>query len=65
MTHFASFSIFHGKSYNLPSVLWHCWFGVRNSIEWWGAFCMSLSGARYNLQMVQLTTLPPQHLLFR
>jgi len=47
------------QCFELPSVLWHCWLGVRESIrpvkiEWWGA---------NDLHMVQLMSLPPHCLL--
>ena len=51
----------------LPSVLWHCWLGVRKSIrhikiEWWGVgvvICVE-QGADC-LHMVQLVPLPSQN----
>ena len=50
----------------LPSVLWHCWFGVRKSIrhvkiEWWGVgVVICLERDADCLHMVQLMPLPSQ-----
>jgi len=52
----------------LPSVLWHCWLGVRKSMQpvktvWWGAgvFICLEQGAN-DLHMVQLMPLPPHRI---
>ena len=53
----------------LPSVLWHCWLGIRKSIrpvKNWVMRCWRgyLSGVRSNaLHVVQLMPLPPHHLM--
>jgi len=51
--------------YCLPSVLWHCWFGVRKSI--WPVksadVVICLERGANDLYMVQLMPLPPYHLL--
>ena len=50
----------------LPSVLWHCWLGVRKSIrpvkfEWWGVgVVICLQRGAGCLLMVQLMPLPSQ-----
>ena len=50
----------------LPSVFWHCWFGVRKSIqrvkiEWWGVgVVICLERDADCLHMVQLMPLPSQ-----
>ena len=56
--------------FELPSVLWHCWLGVRKSIwfvkkfEWWGAgMVICLERGANDLHMVQLMPLRPHHLL--
>ena len=58
----------------MPSVLWHCWFGVRKSIRpikivWWGVgMVVCLERGADCLHMVQLMSLPskkPRHLLPR
>ena len=49
---------------NLPSVLWHCWFGARKSIrpvkiEWWSVGVVTcLEWGADCLHMVQLMPLP-------
>jgi len=53
----------------LPSVLWHCWFGGRKSIQpittkWRGAgVVICLQQGADDLHTVQLMPLPPHHLL--
>jgi len=50
---------------NLPSVLWHCWLGIRKSIrpvknEWWGTgVVICLECGANDLHMVWLMPLPP------
>jgi len=57
--------------YSFPSVLWHCWLGVRKSIrplktEWWGAgVVICLQWGANDLHMVQLIPLKPHHLLLQ
>ena len=52
----------------VPSVIWHCWLGIRNSIrpvkiDWWGVgVVICLQRGADCLHMVQLTPLPPQTL---
>ena len=57
-------------SFILPSVFWHCWLGVRKSIQpvkfsdevlVWLVIC--LEWGTNDLHMVQLMPLPPRHLL--
>jgi len=54
----------------LPSVLWHCWLGVRKNIwpvkiMWWGAgMVIYLEWGANDLHMLQLMPLPPHHLCF-
>ena len=49
----------------VPSVLWHCWFGIRKNIqpvtiEWWGVgVVICLEQGADCLHMVQLMPLPP------
>jgi len=52
-----------------PSVLWHCWLGIRKSvqpvkIEWCGAGkVICLKRSVNDLQLVRLMPVPPEHLL--
>jgi len=61
--------IFCVKCFLLPSVLWHCWLGVRKSIwpvkiEWRGAdVVVCLERGANDLHVIQLMPLPPHHLL--
>ena len=56
--------------FNLPSVLWHCWLGVRKGIRpvkiWllrcWHGYLLEQSAN--SLHMVQLMPLPPHHVCF-
>ena len=57
------------RQIHLPSVLWHCWLGIRKNIEpvkidWWGSgMVISLERGANNLHVVQLMPLPPHQLL--
>ena len=57
------------QCFDLSSVLWHCWFGVRKSIrpvkmKWWGAgVVIHLDECANDLHMVKLMRLPPHYLL--
>jgi len=64
-------SLFHRATINKPSVLWHCWLGVRKSIqpikiEWWVAsmvICLKRGRGTNDLHMARLMPLPLRHLL--
>jgi len=54
----------------LPSLLWHCWLGIRKiirpvkKIEWWDdGVGVCLERGANDLRDVQLMPLPPPHLL--
>jgi len=60
-------SIIMEWSTSVPSMLWHCWIGVRKSFqpvknEWWGAGVVIFWSA-VQMHVVQLMPLPPYHLL--
>ena len=56
-----SFSVRYDLS--MPSVLWRCWLGSRET-EWWGAgMVVCLEWGANDLHMVQLISLWPHHLL--
>ena len=70
LSHYFPFVVPHSK-FNwhfsvcqIPSVLWHCWLGVRQiiqpvKIEWWGVHVViCLQWGADCLHMVQLTPLP-------
>jgi len=64
-------SLFPLWLWQLPSVLWHCWLGVRKSIwivkiDWWGVDVVICRGARCRLFAygpADATTIPKPHLL--
>jgi len=55
----------------MPSVLWHCWLGIKKSIwpvKKWVMGTGMISGLEYganDLHMVQLMPLPHHHLLLK
>ena len=59
------------RAVRLPSVVWHCWLGVKKSIrpvkiEWWGTgMVICLECGANDLHMIQLMALPPHHLLLQ
>jgi len=61
----SSFSAVSGEMH-VPSVLWHCWLGIRKSIqpvkiEWWGVgVVICLERGADCLHMVQLMSLRPK-----
>ena len=48
------------KQHNSPSVLWHCWLGIRKSIRpgWWGVSVVICLEWGADLHMAQLMPLP-------
>jgi len=55
------------STFIMPSVLWHCWLGIRKSIwpvktEWWGVGVVSsMQGGAHCLHMVQLMLMRPKN----